>query len=187
MRKLVGMMSLYLALTGLTACGTMQIGTGQKFEIMASNPEPEKYALLYFYRNDGWGYGGRANKPLLINVERGNDPKVPIVILNDQMYRPFLFEPQKAKLSGGSTEEVELKAGETRCFEQGWRFRGIDMIIFNEVQMEECKEALKNKELVQALNDIRRTNNAPPFAQVGFKELITAPSAIVPKQQAAIK
>jgi len=177
LKKFVGMLSLCLILMGLTACGTMEIGTGQKFESMASNPEPEKYALVYLYRNDGWGYGGRAKKPLVINLERGSDPKVPIAILNDQMYRPFLFEPQKAKLYGGSTEEVEFKAGETRCFEQGWRFRGVDMIIFNEVKMEECKEALLSKELVQALNDIRRTNNAPPFAQVGFKELIQAPAA----------
>jgi len=182
MKKLVGMLLLCYALAGLTACGTMKVGTGQKFESMAANPEPEKYALVYFYRNDGWGYGGRAEKPLLISVEREKDTKIPVVILNDQMYRPFLFEPQKAKLIGGSTEEVELKAGETRCFEQGWRFRGIDVIIFNEVKMEECMEALKNKELVQALNDIRRTNNAPPFSQVGFKDLIQSSPAIVSKQ-----
>jgi len=46
------------------------------------------------------------------------------------------------------------------------------MIIFNEVKMDECKEALLSKELVHALNDIRRKNNGSPLVQQGFKELI---------------
>ncbi len=82
---------LIILLVTLTGCGTMDIGTGQKFSGMLTNPEPDKYALVYLYRNDGWGYGGRAKKPLLVSIKKGEEPNMPVAVLNDQMYRPFLF------------------------------------------------------------------------------------------------
>lgn len=172
MRKVLfaGLCCLVFQVVGCAA--PMNIGTGLKYNGPTTNPEPDKYALVYIYRGDGWGYGKYGEKPLLVQLEQNGKIPMPVAIFSDQTYRPFLFEPQTSTLRGGSSTAIVVKAGETRCFEQGWRFRGLDVVILNEVSMEECYKALQNKELVHSLNEIRAANQAAPLAVSGFKEVI---------------
>lgn len=182
MKKLVLLM--LLALT-LTACGGgMYIGTGQKFDGIIPNSEPDKSALVYFYRTDGWGYGKLEDKPFLINIEEVNstEPKVPALVLTNKTFRPLLVEPKKMRFSvaGGSSDDLDLRVGETYCFEIGMRYRGFDVIVLDNVKIDDCVKSLQDMELVHSLNAIRKSNNAAPFAQKGFKEIIPEMSLVKP-------
>lgn len=154
----------------------MYIGTGQKFDNFIVNSEPDKSALVYFYRTDGWGYGKYEDKPFLINIEEvgSTEPKVPALILTNKTFRPLLVEPKKMRFSvaGGASDELDLKVGEIYCFEIGIRFRGVDVIVADTTALKDCVKNLQDMELVHSLNAIRKSNNAAPFAQKGFKEII---------------
>ncbi len=183
MTKIILTSMLYTILSG---CASFKpIGTGQHFTALIDNPEPSKSSVVYVYRNDGWGYGGRAEMYLLLNIEPENGPKIPVAILQNKMYRPYLFEPKAVKLGSpaGTSVSLNLSPGDTKCVEIGWKFRGVDIVTTNEIPIKECLEALQGMELAMSLNDIRKRNNGAPFAQQGFKELIDTSAISAPQSK----
>ncbi len=173
MRKNAIWVSVLLILScALSGCvGLPYVGTGQRF-MPATNPEPEKMALVYFYRKDGAFAKSIIDIPVL-KTSPGSVERYPVIILGDKMYRPMLFEPGEVTflVRGGGDETVVLKAGETRCVEVARSFRGVAIIGVNEIPLDECLKEMEGLELATTITQLRRLNGATPLLQPRFKDL----------------
>lgn len=180
MKKLRNLLIL-LSVFALTACApTYKLGTGLFFEKPEVNPEPEKSALVYFFRDDGMGIGDRDKYPIEVHIIKENDPSSPVAVLMNEYYRPFLFEPGNVTLGiptfiygvrSSTKEPFSFKAGQKYCIETGWRWRGVSVLIINEMPFDECMSKIKGFELAKSINNARKENNSAPLQLNGFKEM----------------
>jgi len=175
------LVSLVLVVT-ISGCGrTMQVGTGQMFT-QAVNPEPEKFALVYFFRKDGALTTGIKDFPpyLIAKSTPSSTEQFPVTILGNKMYRPLLFEPGEMTFSvkAGGSEKVIIKAGESRCIDASRAFRGLSVIGVSEVSLDKCLEELKGLELAKTITELRKRNGGTPLLQPGFKDLDLSPLAV---------
>lgn len=155
----------------LSACApTIKPGTGNLFQEYSNN-SPDKYALVYMFRDDGPNAVNLAQVPLLINSYRKSSVQMPVVIFMNKMYRPFLFEPGEVTLSIGSTtlDHFKFVAGGTYCVDSSWRDNSKLEIV--SIPYQDCLTKLRGLELAKSLNEIRKDNNTPPLMQIGFKEM----------------
>lgn len=155
----------------LTACApTIKPGTGNLFQEYSNNA-PDKYALVYIFRDDSRNAVNLAQVPLLINSYRKSSVQMPVVIFLDKMYRAFLFEPGVVTLSIGSTtlDQFKFEAGGTYCVDSSWRDNS--KLEITGIPYRDCLARLRGLELAKSLNEVRKDNNSPPLMQIGFKEM----------------
>jgi hypothetical protein len=176
MKRILVAVLIAFILSGLVSgcAGGLKVGAGQKF-FQATNPESDKLALVYIFRNDGALTNGIVEFPpyLVEKTSSTSAEKIPVIILGNKMYRPMLFEPGEVTFSvrAGGSEAMVLKAGETRCLEASRSFRGVVVIGVNEVPLEKCLEEMADLELAMTITQVRRQNGASPLLQPGFKDL----------------
>jgi hypothetical protein len=159
----------------------MLVGTGQKFT-QAVNPEPDRMALVYFFRKDGALTKGLVDFPpyLVTKYTPLSAEKFPVIILGDKMYRPMLFEPGEVTFSviTGGSETLKFQSGETRCVEASRSFRGFVFIGVSELPLDKCLEEMNGLELAMTISQLRRRNGGTPLLQPGFKDLDLEPVAV---------
>jgi hypothetical protein len=164
-----------------SVCAGLKVGTGQTF-IQATNPEPDKMAMVYFFRKDGSFTSGFSDFPPYLITKSASvvpDQQVPVTILANKTYRPMLFDPGEITFAvkAGGSHTLTLKPGETRCIEASRVFRGVAVVGVDEVPIDKCYEQMHGLELAMTLTQLRKRNGATPLQQVGFKDLDLDPSA----------
>jgi hypothetical protein len=181
-RDLIKVLAMFIFAGAVSGCGTpMLVGTGQKFT-QAVNPEPDRMALVYFFRKDGALTKGPIDFPpyLVTKYTPLSAEKFPVIILGDKMYRPMLFEPGEVTFSviTGGSETLKLQSGETRCVEASRSFRGFMFIGVGELPLDKCLEEMTGLELAMTISQLRRRNGGTPLLQPGFKDLNLEPAAV---------
>jgi hypothetical protein len=184
-RDLIKVLTMFILAGAVSSCaGTMKVGTGREFT-RAVNPEPDKMALVYFFRKDSALTKGPVDfPPYLVEKNVPGDPeRCPVIILAEKTYRPMLFEPGEVTFSvrASGSETLKLKEGETRCIDASRSFRGIVFIGVSELQLEKCLEEMNGLELAMTITQIRRRNGVTPLLQPGFKDLDIEPAAVLQK------
>ena len=178
-RNVYGLLTLIIFGCVISGCaGLPYVGIGRMFT-PATNPEPEKMALVYIYRRDGAFAKSIVDVPVFKNSP-GSADRYPVIILGDKMYRPMLFEPGEVTflVKGGGDETVLLKAGETRCIEAAFSFRGFTIVGVNEIPLDECLKEMDGLELAMTITQLRRLNGGTPLLQPGFKDLDLGSAAV---------
>lgn len=184
-RDLNKVLAMFIFAGAVAGCGTpMLVGTGQKFT-QAVNPEPDKMALVFFFRKDGALTKGPIDFPpyLITKYTPSSPERFPVIILGDKMYRPMLFEPGEVSftvITGGS-ETLKLQSGENRYVEASRSFRGFMFIGVSELPLDKCLEEMTGLELAMTISQLRRRNGGTPLLQPGFKDLEMDP-AVGPTQ-----
>ena len=85
--------------------------------------------------------------------------------------RPALADMSDNLLFASDPQICVLKAGETRCIEAAFSFRGITVAGVNEIPLDECLNEMDGLELAMTITQLRRLNGATPLLQPGFKDL----------------
>ena len=178
-KDLIKVLAMFILAGAISGCATpLLVGTGQKFT-QADNPEPDRMAIVYFFRKDGALSKGLVDFPpyLVTKYTPSSPEKFPVIILGDKMYRPMLFEPGEVTFSviTGGSETLTLKSGETRCVEASRSFRGIVFIGVSELPIEKCLQEMDGLELAMTITQLRRHNGSTPLLQPGFKDLELEP------------
>jgi hypothetical protein len=174
-RDLIKVLAMIIIVGAVSGCaGPLKVGTGQKFT-QAVNPEPDKLALVYFFRKDSAFVKGPIDfPPYLVEKNIPGDPeRFPDIILGEKMYRPMLLEPGDVTFSvrASGSETLTIKAGETHCIDASRSFRGIIFIGVSELSLDECLDKMKGLELAMTITQIRRSKGLTPLLQPGFKDL----------------
>jgi len=180
-RDLIKVLAIIILAGAVSGCAKpLMVGSEQKFTL-AVNPEPDRMALVYFFRKDGALSKGPVDFPPYLVTKHTplSAEKFPVIILGDKMYRPMLFEPDEVTFSviTGGSEAITIKAGETRCIEASRSFRGIVFIGVSELPLETCLQEMEGLELAMTITQLRRRNGSTPLLQPGFKDLELEPAS----------